>query len=70
MLEFLKGLFSGDNGVVVQIISIVGAVNSLLSAVGHVLDVVKAKSASEFVQKIVGYIQAALDFLQGNKAHK
>lgn len=77
MLEFIKGLLTGENGTAAQVVSIVAAINVLLGSVAAFLDIIKDKTATQVDNKIAGYlhqgislIQKGIDFIQGNRAHK
>lgn len=76
-MDFIQSLFSGEQGVVAQVVAIIVAFNGLLMGVKSVLDLIKDKTASsvdnkvaEWMGKIVGYLQKAIDVVSGNSAHK
>lgn len=76
MLEFLKGLLSGNQGTILQVVSIGLLVNGVLSGVKVSLDAIKDKTANVVDNKIadalgsmLSVVSKILDFLQGNVKH-
>lgn len=77
MLDFIKSIFSGDQGPILQVVAIVSAFNAVLYSISAALDVVKDKTSSDFdnraadlIHKIASVVQKILDLIVGNKEHK
>lgn len=77
MLDFIKGLLSGQSGQVAQIVSILVLCNGVLGGVKLGLDAIKDKTAStvdntiaSVLGKGLGVLSWCIDFVQGNLAHK
>lgn len=77
VLDFLKGILSGENGVAAQIVSIFIAVNMGLTGVKSALDYMKDKTKSDVdnkisdvLGKVLGAASWVIDLIQGNKEHK
>lgn len=77
MLDFIKGLFSGESGMPAQIAAIVLAVNVGLSGLKSALDMIKDKTSNtidnkvaDVLGKVVGVFSWLVDLLSANKEHK
>jgi hypothetical protein len=77
ILEFLKGVIVGNEGLALQIVSIFVVMQSVLSVVSKVLEMIKDKTATnidnviaKYVGIAAGFLKSAVDFIQGNLPHK
>lgn len=76
MMEFIKGLASGDNGAVAQVLFIVGVFNASMTGLSVIIGSFKDKTESKIDDKIYSvlhsvlhYASVVVDFLSANKAH-
>lgn len=76
-MEWIKSLFSGGEGMLPLVLASIVAFNAILVAVKKMLDVIKDKTstkidnvAADWIGKIAGWIQQAIDVVTGNPAHK
>lgn len=77
ILNFIKGLFTGESGMAAQILSIMIAVNVGLTGVKSALDSIKDKTSNtvdnaiaDFLGKVVGVLGWVVDAFSANKEHK
>lgn len=76
MVDFIKGLLSGDAGISAQVVGWLVLTNAVLSGIRGVLDAIKDRTAATWDNKasdvlcsILGWGSKVVDFIQGNVKH-
>lgn len=77
MLDFIKGLFSGESGLALQVVSIIVAVNIALTGLKAAVDSIKDQTEnsidntiSNVLSKVLGVLGWIVDVVSANKEHK